>query len=105
MLIKRKFYWHLSGKKELCCCLKLLHVSVLLTLIYFDFQERNEHHNSQGMLCLPLSVCVNTKGCPSQLLCKNGKQITVGTNLAEAPVPLCDRHWFLLASSVTVLLW
>lgn len=54
-------------KKDLCHCLKLLHVSVLLTLIYFDFQERNEHRHSLGVRCLPLGV-VNTKGCPPQLI-------------------------------------
>lgn len=58
------------------------------------------------MLCLPLCVFLWTqKDVLLSSLCRNGKQITVSTNLTEAPVPLSDRHSFLLASSVTVLLW
>lgn len=112
MLIKRKKnYWNLSRKKELCCCLKLLHVSVLLTLIYFDFQERNEHHNSQGMLCLPLCVSVNTKGCPPQFIVQEwetnncGRQSHWGFRASFRQALVFAGQQCYRAPVVNVLLW
>lgn len=106
MLIKiNNFYWTLSRKKSRvaarsdCVSVSSWHS---FTLIF----KREMSIITAKACCAFLFVFVWTqKDVLLSSLCKNGKQITVSTNFTEAPVPLSDRHCFLLASSVTELLW